>query len=489
MKKITLKRNFWIFAFMFCMVQSYAQVGIGTITPNASAMLDVSSTTKGMLTPRMTTAQRLAITSPAPADGLIVYDTTLKSFYHYTTATNSWVKLNTDTNGRLNFKRIKSTDVLATALADELSAGGGSKYILKTNYLYEINGTVVLDKPIDLNGAYIQGLDSGDDILFSTGNIFDGATGGTISRLTIRSTSGKVFNISGASTENLIFRDCIVANSANVGSINGLGLVFISTVQFSGNTTGITYSNISQLLLSNLGWFGNNTGTFEKLTGTFGLVQKQGGFSEVNVSAIGFDVSTSGLAITGDAVMESVVFTGNNPNGYINKYTSGTYGGYSFNNSWSVRCAGIPTESDAVASGDFGADYAPPGGLGINITDSSTKYKIAAVSTSSSLFRFSCDNLSKLTYLGKKKRIFQISGSISFQVPATGIYIIYLAKNGVTLDNYKVYGKGNSVNDFVVIPLNASTEMKVNDYIEVFIQRFSGSNGNVIVPNMTVIIK
>ena len=47
-----------------------AQVGIGTITPHASSVLDVSSTTQGMLTPRMTTLQRTAIASPA--DGLMV---------------------------------------------------------------------------------------------------------------------------------------------------------------------------------------------------------------------------------------------------------------------------------------------------------------------------------------------------------------------------------------------------------------------------------
>jgi hypothetical protein len=47
-------------------------VGIGT-TPNAAALLDVSSTTKGFLPPRMTTAQRDAISTP-PA-GLMIYNT------------------------------------------------------------------------------------------------------------------------------------------------------------------------------------------------------------------------------------------------------------------------------------------------------------------------------------------------------------------------------------------------------------------------------
>jgi hypothetical protein len=49
-------------------------VGIGTATPNASALLDVSSTTKGFAPPRGTNAQMLAIVSPVA--GLIFYDTT-----------------------------------------------------------------------------------------------------------------------------------------------------------------------------------------------------------------------------------------------------------------------------------------------------------------------------------------------------------------------------------------------------------------------------
>lgn len=49
---------------------------------NASAILDVQSTSKGFLTPRMTTAQKNAISSPAA--GLVVYDTTTNLLYFYT---------------------------------------------------------------------------------------------------------------------------------------------------------------------------------------------------------------------------------------------------------------------------------------------------------------------------------------------------------------------------------------------------------------------
>ncbi|MGE3800967.1 MAG: beta strand repeat-containing protein [Candidatus Kapaibacterium sp.] len=50
-------------------------VGIGTNNPHASALLDMTSTGKGFLLPRMTSAQRLAI--PGPANGLMVYDITV----------------------------------------------------------------------------------------------------------------------------------------------------------------------------------------------------------------------------------------------------------------------------------------------------------------------------------------------------------------------------------------------------------------------------
>ncbi len=52
---------------------TYAQTGIGTTTPDASAQLEVSSTTKGFLPPKMTQEERNLIT--APVAGLVVWCT------------------------------------------------------------------------------------------------------------------------------------------------------------------------------------------------------------------------------------------------------------------------------------------------------------------------------------------------------------------------------------------------------------------------------
>jgi hypothetical protein len=62
-------------------------------TASPSAMLDVQSTTQGMLVPRMTTAQMNLISSPAT--GLLVYNTTVPAFYFYNGS--AWISLNSST--------------------------------------------------------------------------------------------------------------------------------------------------------------------------------------------------------------------------------------------------------------------------------------------------------------------------------------------------------------------------------------------------------
>jgi uncharacterized protein (TIGR02145 family) len=70
LKLQTMKHIFFV-VFISTTLSAFAQVGIGTSTPGASAQLDVTSTSKGFLPPRMTYAQRNLISSPAA--GLIIW--------------------------------------------------------------------------------------------------------------------------------------------------------------------------------------------------------------------------------------------------------------------------------------------------------------------------------------------------------------------------------------------------------------------------------
>ncbi len=91
----------------------YAQVGIGTATPNASAQLEVSSTTKGFLPPRMTQVQRDQIPFVV---GLMIYNTTTNKPNYY--------------NGT-EWKNLDETSAASILAIGDAYQGGKIAYILQ----------------------------------------------------------------------------------------------------------------------------------------------------------------------------------------------------------------------------------------------------------------------------------------------------------------------------------------------------------------------
>jgi hypothetical protein len=68
-----MKQFFTLIAAVLLTATTYAQIGINNETPDASSALDITSTTRGFLMPRMTNEERTAISNPA--EGLMVYIT------------------------------------------------------------------------------------------------------------------------------------------------------------------------------------------------------------------------------------------------------------------------------------------------------------------------------------------------------------------------------------------------------------------------------
>jgi hypothetical protein len=92
-----------IFFILLIYSSSYAQTGIGTTTPDASAKLDVSSTNKGFLPPRIAlTALNSASPVTSPATGLLIFNTATAGsnpnqvtpgYYYWDGVNAKWVRL------------------------------------------------------------------------------------------------------------------------------------------------------------------------------------------------------------------------------------------------------------------------------------------------------------------------------------------------------------------------------------------------------------
>ena len=114
-----MKQFFTFLALVVFTATTYAQVGIGTTTPATSAALDITSTTKGFLIPRMSNAQRQAISSPVA--GLMIYQTDgTAGFYYYNGS--GWLEIRITTIQseaiEANTLKVEYTDVLVSANTD-----------------------------------------------------------------------------------------------------------------------------------------------------------------------------------------------------------------------------------------------------------------------------------------------------------------------------------------------------------------------------------
>ena len=102
-----MKQIFTFLAAVVLTASTFAQVGIGTTDPNGSAALDITSTTKGLLIPRMLAAARTAIDTPAT--GLMVFQTDgAAGFYYYNGS--SWVAITAGLDGT-NVARQDATNI------------------------------------------------------------------------------------------------------------------------------------------------------------------------------------------------------------------------------------------------------------------------------------------------------------------------------------------------------------------------------------------
>jgi hypothetical protein len=135
----------------------YAQVGIGTTAPDDSSILDVSSTSKGLLMPRLTTTERDNIT--LPATGLMIFNVTLidSQLNVGTPLAPDWVGLKEIRKPMINF--VVLGDNITTVSADAETVPGMTETPGIGTYLVQFNGQhkgLKIDQPYSTSRAIID---------------------------------------------------------------------------------------------------------------------------------------------------------------------------------------------------------------------------------------------------------------------------------------------------------------------------------------------
>lgn len=132
----------------------FAQVGIGTNTPNSSSVLELSSTTKAFIPPRMTTSQRNQIA--APVAGMMIFNTTTDCVEIYRSA--GWYSL--CGGGGSNPTDSSSNDVAKSNLIahwtfDDTKKEDSSNAVPETSTGTTAYVTGKIGKALQLTGSYM----------------------------------------------------------------------------------------------------------------------------------------------------------------------------------------------------------------------------------------------------------------------------------------------------------------------------------------------
>ncbi len=251
-------------------VPAFAQIGIGTNTPAASAALEVSSTTnnKGILIPRLTGTQKDAIVSPA--EGLLVYQTTAPiGFYYYTGGAWKLMAIQTDVASKVDKvagKELSSNDyttaektklaaITGTNTGDQTTITGNAGTATKLAATKNING-VAFDGSSDITIAADAGTLSGTALKSTvTGSSLTSV--GTLGNLTVTNPiAGSVTGNAGTATK------LAVSKNINGVAFDGSADITITAAAAAETLTGTTLkSTVTGSSLTSVGTLGNLTVT------------------------------------------------------------------------------------------------------------------------------------------------------------------------------------------------------------------------------------
>ncbi len=295
-------------------IQQSLSVNSDGAMPAASAQLDVSAADKGMLVPRMTTAQRTAIASPAT--GLLVFDTNTAGFWFYNGT--AWQSIDSGMTGtpaviadadgdtKIQVEKSPDEDIIRFDL------GGTENMLLQKN----AGGSPRLELPNALNNTFV-GTSAGNTNTTGNNNAAFGLNAlqsNTTGSHNTASGVGALFSNTTGYSNVAIGRRALYSNTdrSNLVAVGdsalynqGTGVSFSFQAKFNTavgskalytNTTG--YANTAngyQTLFSNTTGYFNTANGFKALfTNTGGVNNTANGYLALFSNTMGFNNSANG---------------------------------------------------------------------------------------------------------------------------------------------------------------------------------------------------
>jgi hypothetical protein len=436
--------------------------------PDTKAMLDISSTTSGLLIPRMTTVQRDAITSPP--DGLQVYNITTRSLEVY--RSSQWEAV--------AFINPNSNLVHVYSMAD-LPTPSGSAITLDATKMYVFNGLINISPYyLNLNGANLRGTDPSKDGVMSTVN-------GAVLRSTGVSVFIENFVVIPASgtTKAYDFSDATGTKFCNIfsgSSVVEIGIPSLGVGQVSGFKATTLLSNYWNCadgikVTGNVGKFCSAYNFITGISAGYGIEFLSGlTIEDIDLSNNYFVYTgQTGVKVNAGATVDRGRMTTNMFRG-VGSYLDGFD---SYTAAWNMQQNTFIPNSRAYCF-----TFMNGNNTFTTLSSAGTYYKIAGTTSVSGQQRFTNTN-NKITYTGKDDITGKVAIVIGAKAPANNAdFTIALAKNGVIMPTPNGSMAPTVNNQSFQITLLAEVELATNDYIEVFIRSNNGNSTNIKIEEM-----